>query len=150
MSTPFTTAELEAFYDLQNRFDEAIHAALPEYADLTDQADAAKHCGSITDYGNGGALEPGDITIEGDEYWRYGGHEHYTINMPVKFVVDEGYRAILRAEVARKRQEKEAAAAKAAAEQEAAAQEKRRQQFEALKKEFAAGTPACTSSPIVR
>jgi hypothetical protein len=135
VSTPFTTADLEAFYDLQNRFDEAIHSALDEYAALTDQADDAKHCGDITDYGSGA---DSTINIEGDEYWRYGGHEHHNVRMPVKFVVDEGYRATLRAEVARKRQEKEEAAAKAAVEKEAAAQEKRRQQFETLKKEFAA------------
>lgn len=110
------------------------HAArelVDEYCELNDIAkDTANHAYDLTE------MNSDHITLEGDAYWRYGGHEHYSLDMPVDFIVDPEFRKKQREKFeakkikAKKKKEREEKAAKKAAEKE------KREQYEKLKAEF--------------
>lgn len=104
---------------------------IPEYVKYKGlDVDMVEYLDTMTEY------DSETITFEGDEYWRYGGHEHHSLDLPTRFVFDAEYReelkkeyedGIKKAEADKKRLEMNKKRAKAA---------KERRQYEKLKKKF--------------
>ena len=99
MSEPSIFEDLVTLREVVGRLERAAFAILPEYAAL--KGANTKYLTEITSMWDScypcGDPEVGEITFEGDEYWRYGGHEHYRLTMPVRFLYDSDYREELKA-----------------------------------------------------
>ena len=85
------------------------------------------------------SFDDNEVTVEGDEYWRYGGHEHYCEIIPIYFIFSQE---------ARNKYVKEIEVLEAKAEEDRLIKQKkkdaeevcrRRIQYEKLKAEFEDG-----------
>lgn len=81
-----------------------------------------------------------EVCGEGDEYWRYGGHEHHYYSMPITMLwdTDAKFAQLEQDRIDRKAREEAAKVAEAEAKRFKAEQD-RRAQYERLKAEFEGG-----------
>lgn len=100
-----------------------------DYRESFDRASAAQYSIFV-------GIEGDDVMCEGDEYWAYGGREHYSFSFPVSYLSDPDFEKI---EIT-KRDEKLAEINEKKALKEAEAQAKQeikdRAEFERLKEKF--------------
>ena len=90
--------------------------------------------GSDTAFAEEFRIEGEDVCWEGDEYWNYGGHEHYSDSFPAEYLTMPEDQL---KEIVRKKIEEHEAKVQAKKEAERAkATEERRKKYEELKKEF--------------
>lgn len=120
--------KVNTFLALQQEMHELADAAANRYIEITGETDHGRDC--VTEFNED------KITWEGDEYWGYGGHEHYSSSMPTRALWDETYWTNLQERVERDNRLREKKRQEKQQQQLARQEEKDREQLRRLKEKY--------------
>lgn len=91
---------VESFIENFSKIEEEAHDIRREYYKITKE-DSAKYADEFK------GIRGWDLYFEGDEYWSYGGHQHYILELPVSYLYDPNWQENLKKELQEEKEKKE-------------------------------------------
>lgn len=140
-----TKERLVLYAELEQEIHEHAAPLLERYRELRTEV-FGTCVGHAAHYVSFNHIEDGQLVYEGDDYWSYGGHEHYRLEFPLRALADPDYETSLRAELRTELEEDKSRACRQAKAREL----RERGVLQQLLKKYATDTPAAPSDSEVQ